>query len=31
VQDLPIHVVTGPPALRSVSLRLAGGGELEVA
>jgi catechol 2,3-dioxygenase-like lactoylglutathione lyase family enzyme len=29
-QDLPIRVVTGPPALRSVSLRLAGGGELAV-
>ena len=28
--DLPIRVVTGPPALRSVSLRLAGGAELAV-
>jgi hypothetical protein len=29
-QDLPIRVVTGPPALRSVSLRLSDGGELAV-
>jgi len=29
-QDVPIHVVAGAPGLRSVSLRLAGGGELVV-
>jgi hypothetical protein len=30
-QDLPLRVVPGPPALRSVSVRLSAGGELVVA